>query len=93
MEVLKQGQFVPLPVEKQVLIIYVATNGWVDEYPVSILGQYEEELYHFMENRYGDLMKTLVAEKQISDDMKGKLDDALKKFKEEFVYEEKTSLL
>ncbi len=92
-EVLKQGQFVPLPVEKQVLIIYVATNGWVDEYPVSILGQYEEELYHFMENRYGDMMKTLAAEKQISDDMKGKLDDALKKFKEEFVYEEKTSLL
>ena len=92
-EVLKQGQFVPLPVEKQVLIIYAATNGWVDEYPVSILGQYEEELYHFMENRYGDMMKTLAAEKQISDDMKGKLDDALKKFKEEFVYEEKTSLL
>jgi len=92
-EILKQGQYVPLPVEKQVLIIYAATNGWVDEYPVSILGQYEEELYHFMENRYGDLMKTLVAEKQISDDMKGKLDDALKKFKEEFVYEEKTSLL
>jgi len=92
-EVLKQGQYVPLPVEKQVLIIYAATNGWVDEYPVSILGQYEEELYHFMENRYGDMMKTLAAEKQISDDMKGKLDDALKKFKEEFVYEEKTSLL
>jgi len=92
-EVLKQGQFVPLPVEKQVLIIYAATNGWVDEYPVSILGQFEEELYHFMENRYGDMMKTLAAEKQISDDMKGKLDDALKKFKEEFVYEEKTSLL
>ena len=87
-EVLKQGQFVPLPVEKQVLIIYAATNGWVDEYPVSILGQFEEELYHFMENRYGDMMKTLAAEKQISDDMKGKLDDALKKFKEEFVYEE-----
>ena len=92
-EILKQRQYVPLPVEKQVLIIYAATNGWVDEYPVSILGQYEEELYHFMENRYGDLMKTLVAEKQISDDMKGKLDDALKKFKEEFVYEEKTSFL
>jgi F-type H+-transporting ATPase subunit alpha len=92
-EILKQGQYVPLPVEKQVLIIYAATNGWVDEYPVSILGQYEEELYHFMENRFGEIMKTLAAEKQISDDMKGKLDDALTRFKEEFVYEEKTSFL
>jgi F-type H+-transporting ATPase subunit alpha len=92
-EILKQGQYVPLPVEKQVLIIYVATNGWIDEYPVSILAQYEEELYHYMENRYDDIMKTLAAEKQISDELKGKLDDALKKFKDEFVYEEETSLL
>jgi F-type H+-transporting ATPase subunit alpha len=92
-EILKQGQYVPLPVEKQVLIIYAATNGWVDQYPVSILGQYEEELYHYMENRYGDLMKTIASEKQISDDTKGKLDEALTKFKEEFVYEEKTSFL
>jgi F-type H+-transporting ATPase subunit alpha len=92
-EILKQGQYVPLPVEKQILIIYSATNGWVDEYPVSILGQYEEELYHYMENRYGDVMKILAVEKQISDETKNKLDNALTKFKEEFVYEEKTSLL
>jgi F-type H+-transporting ATPase subunit alpha len=92
-EILKQGQYVPLPVEKQVLIIYVATNGWIDQYPVSILSQYEEELYHFMENRYGDILKTLAVEKQISDDTKGKLDAALTKFKEEFVYEEKSSFL
>jgi len=92
-EILKQGQYVPLPVEEQVLIIYAATNGWVDDYPASVLGQYEEELKHFMENRYADLMKTIAEEKMISDDLKAGLNEALKEFKEEFVYEEKASLL
>ena len=92
-EILKQGQYVPLTVQVQVLIIYAATNGWVDDYPASVLGQYEEELKHFMENRYADLMKTIATEKMISDELKSRLNEALKEFKEQFVYEEKASLL
>jgi len=86
-EILKQGQYVPLPVEKQALIIYAATNGYVDGYPVEVLGRYEEELYHFMDNRYAELVKALAEKKEITDEIKPKLDDALATFKSEFVYE------
>jgi F-type H+-transporting ATPase subunit alpha len=86
-EILKQGQYVPLPVEKQALIIYAATNGYIDDYPVEALGKYEEELYHFIDNRYAELIKDLAEKKEITDDIKPKLDDALANFKSEFVYE------
>jgi F-type H+-transporting ATPase subunit alpha len=86
-EILKQGQYVPLPVAKQALIIYAATNGHIDDYPVEALGKFEEEFYHFMDNRYGGLMADLAKENEFTDDIKGKVEDALAKFKEEFVYE------
>jgi len=86
-EILKQGQYVPLPVEKQAIIIYAATNGYTDEYPVDVLGKYEEELYHFMDNRYVALVKDLGEKVEITDDIKPKLDEALAAFKSEFVYE------
>jgi F-type H+-transporting ATPase subunit alpha len=73
-------------VSKQAIILYAATNGHVDDYPVEALAKYEEELYHFMDNRYGELMKDLAEKNEITDDIKGKLEDALAKFKEEFVY-------
>ena len=86
-EILKQGQYVPLPVEKQALIIYAATNGYTDDYPVEALGKYEEELYHFMDNRYADLVKELAEKVEITDEIKSRLDEALAAFKSEFVYE------
>ena len=43
-EMLKQGQYVPMPVEEQVVVIYAGTNGFVDDYPVAVLGRYETEL-------------------------------------------------
>jgi F-type H+-transporting ATPase subunit alpha len=86
-EILKQGQYVPLPVEKQAIIIYAATNGHIDDYPVEALGKYEEELYHFMDNRYADLIKDLADKKEITDEIKPRLEEALATFKSEFVYE------
>jgi F-type H+-transporting ATPase subunit alpha len=86
-EILKQDQYVPITVSKQAIILYAATNGHVDDYPVEALAKYEEELYHFMDNRYGELMNDLAEKNEITDDIKGKLEDALAKFKEEFVYE------
>ncbi len=86
-EILKQGQYVPLAVEKQALVIYAATNGYIDQYPVEVLGRYEEELYHFMDNRYAGIMKDLAEKKEITDEIKGKLDEALSTFKAEFVYQ------
>ncbi|UCF30906.1 MAG: F0F1 ATP synthase subunit alpha [bacterium] len=86
-EILKQDQYVPLPVEKQVLIIFAATNGFVDGYPVEALLKYEEELYHFMDNRHPEVMKELAEKKEIDDAVKGKLEEALNAFKGEFVYQ------
>jgi F-type H+-transporting ATPase subunit alpha len=86
-EILKQGQYVPLPVEKQTIIIYAATNGHIDDYPVEALGKFEEELYHFMDNRFAELVKDLADKKEITDEIKPRLEEALAAFKSEFVYE------
>src|ERR671934_97973 len=51
-ELLKQGQYEPLPVERQILIIYAGTNGFVDELPLTALKKYEQELYSFMEAKH-----------------------------------------
>ncbi len=60
-ELLKQGQYVPLKVEKQVLIIFAGTNGYVDNLPVESLGRYERELYAFVDARHADLWTELGA--------------------------------
>lgn len=88
-EVLKQGQYSPLSVEKQILVIYAATNGFVDEYPQSALGRYEAELLGFFETRQEALLSEIRDKKNLDDDLKGKLNKALEEFKALFVAEEK----
>ncbi len=83
-EVLKQGQYEPLPVERQVLIIYAATNGYVDQLPESVVRRYEAELYRFVENRHPDLFEDIRTKKQISDDLKAKVNKVLDEFKAAF---------
>lgn len=80
-EILKQGQYKPLPVEKQILIIYAATNGFVDVYPVSALKKYEDELYTFFDTRHPELVRELREKKTIDDAIKSKLNNALEDFK------------
>jgi F-type H+-transporting ATPase subunit alpha len=58
-ELLKQGQYVPLPVEKQILILFAATSGFVDAYPVEVLGRYERELYAYVEKNNRGLLTDL----------------------------------
>ncbi len=88
-EILKQGQYKPLPVEKQVLIIFAATNGYVDGYPVAALKKYEEELYTFFDTKHPELIKELKEKKAIDDAIKPKLIKALDDFKGLFVAEGK----
>ena len=83
-EVLKQGQYEPLPVEKQVLIIYAATNGFVDHLPENAVRKYEAELYRFVDNRHPDLLEDIRTKKQIDDTVKPKVDKVLNEFKEMF---------
>ena len=58
-ELLKQGQYQPLPVERQVLILFAVTNGFVDNVPIEALGRYERELYGFVDNRHTELWTEL----------------------------------
>lgn len=88
-EILKQGQYQPLPVEKQILIIYAATSGYVDSYPTGVLKRYEEELYNFFDTRKADVLKDLREKKNIDGEMKSKLNAALDEFKQLFVVEGK----
>ncbi|GLI37902.1 F0F1 ATP synthase subunit alpha [Geobacter hydrogenophilus] len=83
-EILKQPQYRPIPNEKQVLIIFAANNGYVDDYPVASLRRYESELYSFFDGRKTDILAELRDKKAIDDDLKGKIVAALDEFKKEF---------
>jgi len=84
MEILKQDQFQPLPVEKQVLIIFAATNRYLDDLSVSECRQFEQELYPFMETNYSGVLKNLREKKAFDDALKAEAMKALDAFKERF---------
>jgi len=84
-ELLKQGQYVPLAVEKQVVIIFAGTQGYVDKLPVESLRSYEEELYRFIDEKHADLWEDIRSKKEITDEIKKKLVDVLKAFGKQFV--------
>src|SRR5512141_136041 len=90
-EVLKQPQYQPLSIEKQVVIIYAATNGYLDPVPVEQVRAYETELYQFLETRRAQLLSTLAEKKQIDDQLKADLTQTLKEFTESFTAGRKTA--
>ncbi len=83
-EILKQPQYQPLPIEKQVAIIYAATNGYLDGVAVERLRQYEEGLYQFLETRHPDVLSTLSEKKILDDDLKKALGAALEEYGKDF---------
>ena len=88
-EILKQAQFQPLRVEKQVLIIFAATNGYLDDLPVESCRRFEEELYRFVENAHAGLLQQIREKKAIDDNTKSALTAALKEFKQRFTSDQK----
>ncbi|NLV24738.1 MAG: F0F1 ATP synthase subunit alpha [Deltaproteobacteria bacterium] len=83
-EILKQPQYKPIPVEKQVMVIYAANNGYVDEYPTSSLRRYEEELYSFLDSKHADLLSDLAEKKAIDAALEERIKSALNEFKGQF---------
>ncbi len=83
-EVLKQEQFVPLPVEKQVLIIFTGTNGYLDNLEVDDCLRFERELYEFMDTNYSALVAKLAKEKKIDDALREEIKTAVGAFQERF---------
>jgi F-type H+-transporting ATPase subunit alpha len=83
-EILKQPQYQPLPVEKQVVIIFAATKGYLDSIDVEQVRRYEEELYRFLERNHPEIL-TQIAEKKILDDqLRGAIEAALEQFGRQF---------
>ncbi|MFO0760911.1 MAG: F0F1 ATP synthase subunit alpha [Byssovorax sp.] len=83
-EILKQNQYVPLPVEKQIVIIFAGTQGLLDELPVSVLGRFEQELYKYIDAKHASVLADIVSRKVLDDDIKGRLKAAIESFKKKF---------
>jgi F-type H+-transporting ATPase subunit alpha len=86
-EILKQGQLQPLPVEKQILIIFAGTNAYLDDLPVEQCRKFETELYRFVENAHRALLDEIKAKKNLDDELKGKVRSVIEEFKKRFVAE------
>jgi F-type H+-transporting ATPase subunit alpha len=84
-EVLKQGQYQPLPVEHQVMIIYAGTNGHLDDVEIADIKNWEAEFHGFMKASHPDVGKAIRAEGAISEETEEQLKKAIKEFKERFL--------
>jgi F-type H+-transporting ATPase subunit alpha len=83
-EVLKQGQFVPVPLEREVMILYTVINGYLDDIPLARLNAFESEFYRFIEASYADLPKTIASKKTLEADSEEALKKAILEFKQGF---------
>jgi len=83
-EVLKQDQYQPLPVEREVLIIFAGANRYLDDLEVADVVRYERELFPFLETNYGGLLKTLREKKAFDDSLRAEAVKALDAFKQRF---------
>jgi len=81
-EVLKQSQFVPVALEKQVMILYAVTNGHLDDVPVAKITAFEGEFNQFIETNYAELAKTIADKKELDDSSVETLKKAIEEFKE-----------
>ena len=84
-EILKQAQYQPLSVEKQVIIVYAATKGFIDPVAIEDVGRYEEGLYRFLETRHPGVLTWIGEKKVLDDDLKAAVESALKDFWQQFV--------
>src|SRR5437867_584048 len=83
-EILKQPQYEPLPVERQVALIYAGTKGYLDNIAVSEVRAFEVELYKFIESRHPQLFGGIADKKQLDDDLRNALDAAVREFATDF---------
>jgi len=84
-ELLKQEPYNPIPVEKQIVAIYAGTNGYLDDLPVEAVRKFEKELYAYLDREKPDILKEIKEKKALDDQLKAKIDQALKDFKSKFI--------
>jgi F-type H+-transporting ATPase subunit alpha len=83
-EVLKQDQFVPLSVEKQVVVIFAGTSGYLDDIAAGEIGRFERDLLAFADAHCGSLLAKIASRKALDDEIRGELIKAITEFKERF---------
>jgi F-type H+-transporting ATPase subunit alpha len=81
-EVLKQPQFAPVPLEKQVMILYAAINGYLDDVPVDKVTAFEASFYRFMEANHPEIGQSIASKKEITPETEEKLKAAIVEFKQ-----------
>jgi F-type H+-transporting ATPase subunit alpha len=84
-EILKQGQYSPVPVEKQVMIIYAGTEGFLDDIPLDKCRAFEDGLLKFVESAHPGMLSTIREKKTLDDSLKGQMSAAIREFKTNFV--------
>ncbi len=87
-EILKQGQYTPLVVEKQIAIIFLGVNGFLDSIPADQVSRLETEYLQFMESNYSDVLKSIAEKKKLDDDLHKKMTSIGEEFIKSFVVEE-----
>lgn len=87
-EILKQGQYTPLVVEKQIAIIFLGVNGFLDSIPADQVSRLETEYLQFMESNYSDVLKSIAEKKKLDDDLQKKMTSIGEEFIKSFVVEE-----
>jgi F-type H+/Na+-transporting ATPase subunit alpha len=83
-EILKQGQYTPMSIEKQVIIIYTAVNGLLDDIAIDRIAAFELELHKFMDITYPDVGQAIAKTKELSKEIEDKLKNAISQFKKSF---------
>ena len=84
-EILKQPQYQPLPVEKQVAIVFAATNGYLDGVAVERMREYEDGLYAFLDTSRPEVLSAIAQKKILDDEVKGAVESALNEFNSQFL--------
>ena len=80
MEILKQKQYSPVAVEKQVAIIFAGANGYLDEIDIARIGEFEEKFMDFLDSSCSDLMADIKSSGELSDDSKSALQGKIEEF-------------
>ncbi len=83
-EILKQEQYSPLPIAKQIMIIYAGTKGYLDDLPVAAIKKFENEFYKYMDAKFPEIERQIIQAKEITDQLAQKLDSVILEFKEVF---------
>jgi len=88
-EILKQGQYQPLPFSKQITIIFAGTNGFLDDLPVNQCRDFEQGLYKYIETNAPGIFETIETKKALDEQLKNEMKKAIQDFKDTFVAERK----